>query len=77
MRFRDEAMIAAARQRLKVPHMGWNQVRQARPHPLWAGIADGARFYFVHSYHPVPADPALTAGNDRVSGAVYLRDCAG
>lgn len=34
---------------LKVPHMGWNRVRQ-RPHPLWAGIPDGARFYFVHSY---------------------------
>lgn len=35
----------------KIPHMGWNQVRQARPHPLWAGIADGERFYFVHSYY--------------------------
>ena len=33
--------------------MGWNQVRQTRPHPLWAGIDDGARFYFVHSYYPV------------------------
>ncbi len=35
----------------KVPHMGWNQVRQARLHPLWDGIEDGSRFYFVHSYH--------------------------
>lgn len=35
---------------LKVPHMGWNQVRQGAPHPMWAGIADNARFYFVHSY---------------------------
>ena len=32
--------------------MGWNRVRQARTHPLWAGIADGARFYFAHSYYP-------------------------
>ena len=46
---------------LKIPHMGWNEVRQARPHPLWAGIADGARFYFVHSYYPQPADGAMTA----------------
>lgn len=35
----------------KVPHMGWNRVRQSRPHPLWRGIEDGARFYFVHSYY--------------------------
>ena len=35
---------------LKVPHMGWNQVRQTHSHPLWQGIADDARFYFVHSY---------------------------
>ncbi|WP_207060794.1 imidazole glycerol phosphate synthase subunit HisH [Motiliproteus sp. SC1-56] len=37
--------------RLKVPHMGWNQVKQRRPHPLWNGIEDGARFYFVHSFY--------------------------
>jgi glutamine amidotransferase len=47
---------------LKVPHMGWNEVAQARPHALWAQIADGSRFYFVHSYYPAPRDPALTAG---------------
>ncbi len=47
---------------LKIPHMGWNQVRQARPHALWSGIADASRFYFVHSYYPQPADGALTAG---------------
>jgi glutamine amidotransferase len=48
-------------QRLKVPHMGWNQVTQS-PHPLWAGIDDQAFFYFVHSYHVVPADQALVVG---------------
>ena len=37
--------------RLKVPHMGWNEVRQTRPHPLWHGIEDRTRFYFVHSYY--------------------------
>jgi glutamine amidotransferase len=46
---------------MKVPHMGWNEVHQAMPHPLWAGIADATRFYFVHSYFPQPADPALVA----------------
>jgi glutamine amidotransferase len=46
---------------LKIPHMGWNEVLQEGPHPLWAGIGDRSRFYFVHSYYPAPADPALTA----------------
>ena len=48
--------------RLKVPHMGWNEVFQARGHALWNGIADASRFYFVHSYYPAPRDPAVTAG---------------
>jgi len=48
---------------LKIPHMGWNQVVQERPHALWDGIADRSRFYFVHSYYPKPADRALTAGS--------------
>jgi glutamine amidotransferase len=46
---------------LKIPHMGWNEVMQARPHALWEGIASGSRFYFVHSYYPAPANAALTA----------------
>ena len=46
---------------LKIPHMGWNEVWQARPHPLWDGVPDGSRFYFVHSYYPQPAERALTA----------------
>lgn len=46
---------------LKIPHIGWNEVAQARPHALWAGIADRSRFYFVHSYYPAPRDAALTA----------------
>lgn len=37
--------------RLKVPHMGWNMVKQVDKHPLWAGIEDNSRFYFVHSYY--------------------------
>lgn len=54
-------MKDAAGAKLKVPHMGWNQVHQAMEHPLWAGIAKDARFYFVHSYFVDPADPALVA----------------
>ena len=46
---------------LKVPHMGWNRVMQRHSHPLWDGVPDGAYFYFVHSYHVVPRDPALVA----------------
>jgi glutamine amidotransferase len=50
-------------ERLKIPHMGWNQVRQTRPHPLWNGIAQDTRFYFVHSYYVDPADAALSAAS--------------
>jgi len=60
-RFREARMTLPDGTRLKVPHMGWSRVHQVRPHPLWAGIPDGARFYFAHSFYPVPADPALTA----------------
>ena len=49
-------------QGLKIPHMGWNEVIQAKPHPLWQGIADASRFYFVHSYYPAPGDPGVVAG---------------
>ncbi|TDR80605.1 imidazole glycerol phosphate synthase subunit HisH [Paludibacterium purpuratum] len=52
--------MSDAHGRLKVPHMGWNRVFQTRPHPLFAGIADGERFYFVHSYHFEPRDASLT-----------------
>ena len=62
VRFRAEKMSPPSGVRLKVPHMGWSPVRQVRVHPLWAGIPDGARFYFAHSYHPAPSDPDLTAG---------------
>jgi len=47
---------------LKVPHMGWNQVRQRRPHPVFDGIEDGAFFYFVHSYYPDPEDKDVVIG---------------
>lgn len=49
--------------RLKVPHMGWNSVRQKRPHPLFDSIADGERFYFVHSYYFAPEQPEIILGS--------------
>lgn len=49
-------------ERLKVPHMGWNEVRQRIDHPLWHGIADLTRFYFVHSYYVQAQDPRMVAG---------------
>jgi glutamine amidotransferase len=62
VRFSHDAMVDGAGGRLKVPHMGWNRVRQTIAHPLWSGIENGARFYFVHSYFVQPADASLVAG---------------
>ena len=61
VRFPDARMVAADGSRLKVPHMGWNEVRQRIAHPLWEGIPDGERFYFVHSYFVSPDEPSLVA----------------
>jgi glutamine amidotransferase len=61
LRFSED--LKEAGQRIKVPHMGWNQVTQKRDHPLWHGIDNKARFYFVHSYY-VPAD----SGEDYIVG---------
>ena len=47
------------RPELKIPHMGWNEVRVVKPHPVLAGIEPGDEFYYVHGYYPEPADPEL------------------
>jgi len=47
---------------LKIPHMGWNQVKQRTSHPIFDGIPDEANFYFVHSYYVEPGDRSLVAG---------------
>ena len=46
----------------KIPHMGWNEVHWARPHPVCDGVPSGSRFYFVHSYYVAPADEAIVVG---------------
>jgi len=63
VRFRDAAMTGPDGARLKVPHMGWSPVRREMEHPLWRGIDNGTRFYFAHSYYPVPDDANLTAAS--------------
>ncbi len=66
VRFQLEGRLQADGSRFKVPQMGWNQVFHTAhgraPHPMWQGIADGAYFYFVHSYHARPAQALHTVG---------------
>jgi glutamine amidotransferase len=70
VRFNLDAQLQEDGSRFKVPQMGWNRVRQSRQHPMWKGIADNSYFYFVHSYHAVPEDPAHTMG-ETVYGAAF------
>ena len=63
VRFFGNPLTDADGQRLKVPHMGWNEVHQQCDHPLWAGIPDMTRFYFVHSYYVHARDRSLLAGS--------------
>lgn len=69
-RFAD-GMVGADGARLKVPHMGWNEVHPTdSAHPLWAGIEPGSRFYFVHSYYCQPDAPEAAAART-VYGASF------
>lgn len=49
-------------ERIKIPQMGWNQIWHKDEHPLWKGIEDGSRFYFVHSYYVEPQDESIISG---------------
>ena len=60
--FADKGIDTAEQGRLKIPHMGWNQVRQTHDHPLWSGIPQDTRFYFVHSYYADTKDDENVAG---------------
>lgn len=71
-RFRNEgatsptqAFVDEEGNRLKVPHMGWNEVQQVQEHPLWKDIDNGSRFYFVHSYYVELAGSEKAAGVSR------------
>ncbi len=62
MHFRESAAATIDREGLKIPHMGWNNVAQTLRHPLWQGIPDLSRFYFVHSFHAGEALATEVAG---------------
>jgi glutamine amidotransferase len=62
IRFRLQGQLQPDGSRFKVPQMGWNQVVQARAHPLWEGVPDSAYFYFVHSFYARPSDPRHSVG---------------
>ncbi|MEO6032325.1 MAG: imidazole glycerol phosphate synthase subunit HisH [Burkholderiaceae bacterium] len=62
LRFRLEGQLQADGSRYKVPQMGWNQVLQTAPHPIWAGVPDAAYFYFVHSFYARPSQVHHRAG---------------
>jgi len=61
-RFPAVQMVSPQGDKLKVPHMGWNEVVQTRSHALWEGIADASRFYFVHSYYVDPVQRQAISG---------------
>jgi glutamine amidotransferase len=63
VRYFGNPLTNASGERLKVPHMGWNEVKQVTAHPLWQGIDDMSRFYFVHSYYVHARDRDLLAGS--------------
>lgn len=62
VRYFGTDLQGAQGEKLKIPHMGWNQLKQTVEHPLWQGIKNNSRFYFVHSYYMDPADKELVAG---------------
>jgi glutamine amidotransferase len=69
VRFQLEGQHQPDGSRYKVPQIGWNRVRQSRPHPVWAGVADGSWFYFVHSYYARPSDARHTVGEADYGGS--------
>jgi glutamine amidotransferase len=66
VRFRSD--MSESNGRLKVPHMGWNRVRQSKPHALWNGIDDQSWFYFVHSYYVAPQEKEVITGETTYGG---------
>ncbi len=63
--FAADGFDPAGGERLKIPHMGWNEVHQESDHPMWRGIEQDTRFYFVHSYYVTPAEEGLIAATTR------------
>ena len=77
VRFQLEGQRQPDGSRYKVPQIGWNRVRQARPHPVWDGVPDDSWFYFVHSYCARASDARHIAGETDYGGiftAAVARD---
>jgi glutamine amidotransferase len=77
LRFQLGGRLQPDGSRYKVPQMGWNRVVQTQPHAMWDGIADGAWFYFVHSFYASPSDARHSAGEADYGGrftAALARD---
>ncbi|MEJ7928486.1 imidazole glycerol phosphate synthase subunit HisH [Ramlibacter sp. AN1015] len=77
VRFRLGELRQPDGSRYKVPQIGWNQVRQSQPHPVWAGVADNSWFYFVHSFHAHTSDARHSVGEADYGGpftAAIARD---
>ena len=77
VRFQLAGRHQADGSRFKVPQIGWNQVRQSRPHPVWAGVEDDSWFYFVHSYYARTSDARHSVGEADYGGgftAAVARD---
>ncbi len=68
VKFALKNQLQADGSHLKVPHRGWHEVFQQQMHPLWDGVPDGERFYFVHSYHVVPANKTHEFGTTNYGG---------
>ncbi len=80
--FKGHVVRITARAGMKIPHMGWNQVKLLKPDcPLFAQVPDGSYFYFVHSFYPDPADRTIVAGlteyGDVFASAVWHRNVYG
>ncbi|MEE8058788.1 MAG: imidazole glycerol phosphate synthase subunit HisH [Pseudomonadales bacterium] len=75
VKFFGDPLTGADGTKLKVPHMGWNQLHQTIGHPLWQGIEQDSRFYFVHSYYVHAENKSLVAATVdygvQIHGALY------
>ena len=67
VRFFGDNLVDTNGEKLKVPHMGWNQVKQVQDHPIWHGIESDSRFYFVHSYYVEPENSQQILGETEYS----------
>ena len=71
VKFFGKPLLGEKGETLKVPHMGWNQLHQTIAHPMWSGIEQDSRFYFVHSFYVHTDDPSLVAGTTEYGKKIH------